>query len=210
MKYPKLRELKEAVLALIRGPATTKFPSEPHTPPEGFRGRPTPSSDGCIACGACAEVCPAAAIEVIETTAPGHPMRIIEWHYDRCIYCGQCQSHCTTRDESVPGVRLTQEFDLAGVDRSKMRDAVEKPLVVCEACGEPLASRPHLEWISSRLGPLAAANFSLNDIFQQNLLPTKNAPAASIDTGALRRQDLFRINCPKCRHRVLVFNQTGK
>ena len=62
MRKPKLRELKEAILAVIRGPYTTKFPFEPHTPPESFRGKPAFDEDLCVGCGACAEVCPALAI----------------------------------------------------------------------------------------------------------------------------------------------------
>ena len=39
MKKPKLRELGEAVRALITGPATTRFPAEPYEAPPGFRGK---------------------------------------------------------------------------------------------------------------------------------------------------------------------------
>lgn len=37
MRYPKLRELKEALKALIKGPYTSKFPFKPHVPFERFR-----------------------------------------------------------------------------------------------------------------------------------------------------------------------------
>ncbi|MEW6556768.1 MAG: 4Fe-4S binding protein, partial [Elusimicrobiota bacterium] len=77
MRYPKLRELKEAIKALIKGPYTTKFPFEPHTPFPRFRGKPVPDEKNCIGCGACAEVCPTRAIEVIDpditlTRSPTH------------------------------------------------------------------------------------------------------------------------------------------
>ena len=45
MKKPKLRELGEAVKALVRGPATIGFPAEPYEPPEGFRGKPQYDAD---------------------------------------------------------------------------------------------------------------------------------------------------------------------
>ena len=67
MRKPKLRELKEAVRAAFSGRFTTKYPFEPHTPPDGFRGKPEFDEDECIGCGACAEVCPALAIKVIDS-----------------------------------------------------------------------------------------------------------------------------------------------
>jgi len=40
MRTPKLRELREAVRALIHGPYTARFPAEPTPLPEAFRGCP--------------------------------------------------------------------------------------------------------------------------------------------------------------------------
>jgi len=62
MRYPKLRELKEAIRALIKGPYTSRFPFEPHQPYERFRGKPEFRQDDCVGCGACFQVCPAKAI----------------------------------------------------------------------------------------------------------------------------------------------------
>ena len=63
MKYPKLRELKEAIIALVKGPYSSDFPRKPHHPAKRFRGKPEYSNEGCIACTACSLVCPARAIE---------------------------------------------------------------------------------------------------------------------------------------------------
>ncbi len=41
IRKPKLRELKEAVTALIMGPYTSKFPKVMPVMPEHFRGTPT-------------------------------------------------------------------------------------------------------------------------------------------------------------------------
>ncbi|GAJ10677.1 unnamed protein product, partial [marine sediment metagenome] len=68
MKYPKLRELKEAITALIKGPYTTKFPKIPAPAAPAYRGKPEFSQEECVVCGACANVCPAKAIEIVETT----------------------------------------------------------------------------------------------------------------------------------------------
>ena len=71
MKYPKLRELVEAIKALIMGPYTSKFPFKPHQPFERFRGKPTPDDEWCIGCDACFSVCPASAIEIVDDAKEG-------------------------------------------------------------------------------------------------------------------------------------------
>ena len=45
MKYPKIRELKEAVISLFTPAYTSKFPAEPHIPFENFRGKPVVDND---------------------------------------------------------------------------------------------------------------------------------------------------------------------
>ena len=62
MKYPKLRELKEAVISLVSPAYTTKFPKQPHIPEENYRGKPVVDDANCIGCETCANVCPTGAI----------------------------------------------------------------------------------------------------------------------------------------------------
>ena len=66
MRKPKLRELKEAATSLFSRPYTIKYPYEPSIPPETFRGKPEFVEEECVGCGACAQICPARAIEVEE------------------------------------------------------------------------------------------------------------------------------------------------
>ncbi|MFH1368161.1 MAG: 4Fe-4S binding protein [Elusimicrobiota bacterium] len=205
MKYPKIRELIEAVKALIKGPYTTRYPYEPHTPMPGFRGRPIPDDNECIACGACAEVCPSGAIEVKNTAGNKPPYRSVVWHYDMCIFCGQCERLCTTKK----GVKLSLEFDLATTDRSELFQGVEKELVLCEDCGEIIAPKAQLLWMIRKLGPLYSGNFNLIYTSQKELQIAEDL-SSGIIPPPVQRTDLFRILCPKCRHMVLVHNQTGK
>ena len=205
MRYPKLRELKEAITAIITGPYTTKFPGEPHVPAPGFRGKPAPDDKECIACGACAEVCPARAIKVNNDTESNPPVRDIVWQYDKCVFCGQCERLCTTKK----GVVLSLEYDLATADRSSLTSKISKELVLCEDCGDILGAKEHLLWILRRLGPLSSGNFNLTYTGQKELKLSEELHSG-IPVPPVQRADLYRILCPKCRHLVLVFNQTGK
>jgi len=205
MKYPKLRELKEAITALIKGPATIDFPYGKHTAMPGFRGKPTPDQQECIGCGACAEVCPCAAIEVKNILDKQPKIREMIWHYDLCVYCGQCERLCTTQK----GVKLTQEYDLATHDRSTLFSKVEHELVICEHCSAIIGTQPHLKWTAGKLGPLAGGNFNLIFTSQKEMGLSENA-SPDIKSQEYRRQDLYKVLCPKCRHLALVYNQTGK
>ncbi|MBU4122069.1 4Fe-4S dicluster domain-containing protein, partial [bacterium] len=67
MKYPKLRELKEAVISFFSPAATTKYPFGPAKIHPRFKGKPQPQ-DTCIGCGGCVQWCPAGAIKEINET----------------------------------------------------------------------------------------------------------------------------------------------
>jgi hydrogenase-4 component H len=198
MKKPKLRELGEALKVLfIEGPYTSKFPKEPYIPPETFKGKPQYDEKKCIGCGACAKVCPSRAIEVIDDTETGK--RKLALRYDICIFCGQCQAYCTTKE----GITLSNEYDLATLDRSDTVETVEKDLVMCEMCGSVVAALDHLCWISNRLGTLAYANPSL--------ILASLSGLSLVETGAARgkevmpaRSDLLRVLCPTCRRDIYL------
>ncbi len=64
MKYPKIRELKEAVISLVTPAYTSKFPHKPHIPFENFRGKPEVDEANCVGCETCANVCPPNAITI--------------------------------------------------------------------------------------------------------------------------------------------------
>ena len=209
MKYPKLRELGEAIRALIKGPYTSKYPFKPHTPPERYRGKPIPDDDYCIGCMACCEVCPPDAIEVVDDPEKG--IRKIFRYTDRCIFCGQCEANCTTEK----GVRMSQEYDLACFDRESLCTEQEFELVLCEKCGAIIGPKKQLIWLARKLGPLAYGNFPLLLTAQRELEIVKEespspGPAPGKEPSSPTRSDIFRVLCPKCRHQVLIFDQYGK
>ena len=138
MKLPCLfqfRILKLAITSLFSRPFTTKFPYAPYEPIKQFRGRPRYHKDDCVGCGACAEVCPADAIDVTDEAQGTKPVRKLVQHLDTCLQCGQCERYCPTEK----GIKLSNEYDYAGFSRADFEERVEKDLLLCECCGEVIA-----------------------------------------------------------------------
>lgn len=197
MRYPKLRELKEAITALIKGPCTTKFPAEPHVPEKRFRGKPEYFKDGCVGCKACAEVCPTGCIEVKDVHDSEMPLRRLDLHYDTCIFCGQCQAACITQE----GIKLSNKFDLAIFDRGQAMESVEKELVLCEGCGSIVGAKDHLAWVAKKLGPLA---YSSPTSYLSALKELRLAYLDIQKSEDMTRQDRVKVLCPKCRREVTL------
>ncbi|MCS7227741.1 MAG: 4Fe-4S binding protein [Endomicrobia bacterium] len=227
MKYPKLRELKEAIKALIKGPVTTKYPFEPHIPPESFRGRPQPSQEGCIGCGACSEICPTGAIKLRDEVSNEYSVvsnqemntkripdssllatRYLIWHYDECIFCGQCARNCTTKNEKIPGVVMTQEFDLATTNRDTLKSQeIKHELVVCSYCNNIMTTKVHLLYVINKLGHKTFGNINLIQIISQKFFYfMKYVKFKQFN----QREYIYEILCPKCRRRILLFDEYGK
>lgn len=199
MRKPKLRELGEAVRALVEGPYTTRFPFEPVEPPPNFRGKPMFQEEECVGCGACAEVCPASAITVTDDTSdPANPMRKFVLRLDRCIFCGQCELNCLTEK----GIHLTQEFDLATLDRTAATEGIEKPLVLCESCGAVVTTKDHLRFIAEKVGAKGFSNPSLMLAHEEALgLVELNRPEGR---SLPQRSDMIRVLCTQCRRAVIT------
>ena len=125
MRYPKIREVKEALVSLFTPAYTTRFPKEPHVPFEGFRGKPVVDDVHCVGCETCANVCPPKAITFQDDKEKR--VRVISRNYGLCIFCGQCEEHCITRK----GVQLSDKiFDLAGFDKNNLVEYQEKELLI--------------------------------------------------------------------------------
>jgi hydrogenase-4 component H len=193
MKYPKLREIKEALRALFGRRYTTTFPATKAEVPPGFRGVPRFDEEECMGCGACAIVCPAKDIEVTDEVKDGKGVRRLTIHYDDCIFCAQCHRNCPTEK----GVVMTEEFDLATVNRHGLRQSVDKELVLCEQCGEQVAARDHLLWIARRVGTSAYSNPTLMLPLLEHLSPGTTSPTERDDAPG--RSGRVRVLCPKCR-----------
>ena len=99
---------------VFRPKFTRQYPEERWTPPASFRGRPVlveeHGIERCVACGLCARVCPALAIEVqgseTELWKERYPVKF-EINMLRCIFCGFCEEVCP--EEAIV---MSQEFEL--------------------------------------------------------------------------------------------------
>ena len=202
MRKPKLRELREAIKAVFKGPYTAKFPKEPTPVPKAFRGRPKYDKDECVGCGACKEVCPANTI-ALEDIIGAKPIRRLTLSLDVCIFCGQCQANCITQK----GITLTNEYELSALTRDNLKEIVEKDLLLCEGCGEVIGPKDHLIWLIKKLGPSAFSNPSLILAGSRKLeiVPEPSSPKeAEVQESPPKRSDTFRILCPRCRRKNII------
>lgn len=199
MKYPKIREIKEAVVSLITPAYTSKFPAKPHVPFENFRGRPVVDDENCVGCETCANVCPSQAITFTDDKARG--IRTIKRDYCKCIFCGQCQDHCITQK----GVKLSDKiFDLAVFERDKNTDLQEKELLICENCGAVITTKEHLHYMHRKLGPKAFASILNLNMLNERLKLAEGQDIQIEIKDKLKRKDMFNIICPNCLRQVLV------
>jgi len=215
----KIPYLPEAVKAVIKGPYTVKFPFGETVDTGCYRGATVWDKDVCIGCGACYEVCPSGAIEMVDDTDSSPPMRRFVLRYDRCIFCGHCHYNCTTDD----GIHQTTGWDLATFDRTDATTNVEKELLLCEKCGGVISAKEHVRWVARKVGPKVYANPTLALSLEGggHLAAPQDVPAAGHEEKPraeptppeqpqLRRLDrsgIMRILCPHCR-RVVVFDET--
>jgi len=196
MYLPKIREITEALRSFFSPAYTTKYPFKPYQAPKEYRGYPKYYQADCVGCGTCAQVCPTNAIEIIDDKEKR--VRKLVLDYAACSQCGQCEEKCITQK----GIKLSNEYVLSTPDLKapEVFETVEKELALCEVCGEVIACRDHLLFVKERLGAKAYAHPNL--LIETNLQFTPVDPSRVKDK--LRREDLIKEVCPKCRHRIVL------
>lgn len=134
--------IKEAFKSLFKC-VTTKYPMEPptHVPP-GLRGLPRFDEEKCIGCGACSASCSSKAISTIDEGF----RRTIQVFYMRCIFCGRCEDICPEE-----GIKLSDKFELATLDKNKAFVSVDFDLLKCERCGAPIITPQQMTKIERRI-----------------------------------------------------------
>lgn len=203
MRLPKIRELKEAVTALVKGPYTSRFPKEPFVPHKNFRGQPKFHDQHCVGCLACEQVCPVEAIahaDLVE--GESNPRRAMIHYTDTCIFCGECQAACMADHK---GIQSSTDWELSFFDRAQAEERIEKALQLCEICSEPIACCDHLKWIAEQLGELAYSNPTLYLSRLKSLgIADDNIRSALRDYG---RSDRVKIICARCRRETTLSTQ---
>ncbi|HPO13380.1 MAG TPA: 4Fe-4S dicluster domain-containing protein [Candidatus Hydrogenedentes bacterium] len=194
MMLPKVRELGEAIKALVVGPYTSRFPVEPHVPHPNFRGQPKFDAEKCLGCLACEAVCPADAIAHKDEIDGPTPKRIMIHYTDSCIFCGQCEAACIADHE---GIKLSNDWELSFFDRKTAFETIEKELQLCELCGAVVATKDHLLWIAGKLGELVYSNPTLYMSQWMKLGVTNPNLASSQKDNS--RSDRIKILCAHCR-----------
>lgn len=197
MKYPKLRELKEAVIALIKGPYTSRFPKQAHKPHPNFRGRPKFNQDICVGCLACENVCPVGAI-AHNDSLDVRPARKMVHYSDTCIFCGQCEAYCITKE----GIKLSNEWELSLLDRKDCAESIEKELLLCEVCGDVLGCKDHILWIAKELGELTYSNPTLYMTRLRELGISDEDVKSAVEVSC--RSDRTKVICARCRRKTTL------
>ena len=200
MRLPKIRELIEAIKALIVGPYTSKFPKEMHVAHPNFRGQPKYNEDKRVGCLACVEVCPVTALDYKDDTADNKAAKRSMIHYtDTCIFCGQCEAHCIADKE---GIKLSNDWELSFFDRKEAQESIDKELQLCEICSTVIACKDHLKWIAEKIGELAYSNPTLYLSRLKSLgITDENTISALKDYG---RSDRVKILCVRCRRETTL------
>jgi hydrogenase-4 component H len=200
IKYPKIRELKEAVRSLFSKPFTSRFPAQKHEPAKKFRGRPFFYEKDCVGCTACAQVCPAKAIFWEDKKNGDSAMRHLFVNWDICIFCGQCEANCITGK----GIRLSRDFDLATTEsRNLLKQEIEKELLICEVCGEIVTPIDQYAWVAEKIGPLSFTNASLM-LFYLRTLEISSRETDPKNGGEILRRDRIKVVCPRCRRQAAI------
>ena len=119
---------------------TRQYPEERWNPPASFRGRPVlveqNNVERCVACGLCARVCPALAIELqaseSEYLKERYPVKF-EINMLRCIFCGFCEEVC--HEEAIV---MSQDYELTFHSQEEAIFGKDKLLVPAEKLKERL------------------------------------------------------------------------
>jgi len=137
---PRPQNLARAVHALTE---SGNLHSEPiWLGPEGLRGRMSHDPEKCTACGACVNMCPSGAIDLLEEEGR---FRIV-FNLWKCSFCGTCQNVCPEE-----AVKLTSDYYIQGREKSALVETNPMEREHCWVCGKPHITAAQRKAVSSRI-----------------------------------------------------------
>lgn len=135
-----LKGLRLTIGQMFKPKITIQYPEDRFTQPASFRGRPVlveeNGTERCVACGLCARVCPALAIEVQADETPLAKERFptkFEINMVRCIFCGFCEEVCPEE-----AIIMSKEYELVFESQEEAVFGKDKLLVPIEQVKERL------------------------------------------------------------------------
>ncbi len=129
---------------LRTGNATVAYPDVPLHQYDGYRGKPEHDAKECIACAACANVCPPNAIQMSIDAVGGTTTWSI--NFGRCIFCGRCEEVCPTK-----AIVLSKDFELAVMNKDDLEETATYKLEACERCGAYYATAKQVAYATAIL-----------------------------------------------------------
>lgn len=97
-------------------PTTVIYPYEKRELPERFRGTLFMDAKLCIACDACAKICPVDCIDIIpEGKGKERHAVLFDINFYKCMWCGLCTEVCPTEC-----IYMTQDVETVFYDREQM------------------------------------------------------------------------------------------
>ncbi len=137
---PRPQNLAMAVHALLESGAEHSEPV--WLAPEDFRGRIAHDDEKCTACGACANMCPSGAIDLVEEESRFR----ITYNLWKCSFCGTCQLVCPEE-----AVRLTPDYVMQDAAKSNLVTRGNMERMRCSACGEFHITKAQFEAVKARI-----------------------------------------------------------
>jgi formate hydrogenlyase subunit 6/NADH:ubiquinone oxidoreductase subunit I len=105
-----------------------------------MRGTPQFNHKTCTGCGACSNVCPTRAIEIIDNYQSNK--RKIRLWLGACIFCGNCRDFCPEH-----AIELTDK-PVAPSPSKWIFEELETELAVCEKCDKLFSPSPLYEKVN--------------------------------------------------------------
>jgi Ni,Fe-hydrogenase III small subunit/NAD-dependent dihydropyrimidine dehydrogenase PreA subunit len=137
---PRPQNLAMAIHALLKAENAHSGPV--WLAPEGLRARIAHDSEKCTACGACVNMCPSYAIDLVEEDGK---FKII-YHLWKCSFCGTCQQVCPE-----DAVKLTEDYVIQDAAKEGLVTTGEMERMACATCGKPHITKAQFGAVKARI-----------------------------------------------------------